>query len=821
MPDSLISRLAAVLTDTASAGGILLTGPPGIGRTRLTRLVLDACAGRALVRRPGDLPVPPAGSASQRYAATTRALHRLAAGRTPVVLGVDDLHLLDPGIARMVEHLADAQVVRLLATAPSDATGAAPVAPLLRRGVLRRHRVPPLSPAEVGAAVTAILGGRADSVTVAELWRHTQGNPRLLRVLLEAAPAAGTLIQRAGTWRWTGRMPLDGMRDAVRVLVGEVPAAAVRFLAVAGSVPVAVLERLADQRTLERLEEREVIRVDREGGELVVRLSQPLHTALLLERMTPGGMSETLRELVGAGRAVGVDHVRLADWRLRGGLPVAPRRLLAAAEAALTRGEATLAQRLAGGVGTPLGDAVVAQALVVDGRVAEAETAFGRLADQLPPRLQALRIVNLLWGLRRPDEAVRLAGDALAALESPYPPELELAREALALFTTAVAGTAPAAPPPDDPLLASTAAAVRGYRMIFSGRPGRIVEEHHDDLVWPSMRGSARACHVHALVLTGRLTTARTVAADYYDAAAGRGEPAELAPLAMQRGVCEWWAGNPARAMPFLGEAAALLDDRVPYPVQAYVSSEYAVCLAALGDRARAGRVLAEARAALPPGAPLRDHLLVGEIRVLALTGELSAAAGASVRRAARNLREGRLTSAAEGYYLAVRLTGDPAAARRLTEVAGRCDGDLLGLFAAHATALVEDDGDGLRAVAEQFAAGGYLGFALEAVTSAARLAQRAGDDRAAAELSRRAARLTLACDGFRPPWLHPTQRSVRLGARELEACELAAEGLDNQQIAERMGIALRTVTNHLARAYAKLGVRARQDLAGALAALK
>jgi DNA-binding CsgD family transcriptional regulator len=49
---------------------------------------------------------------------------------------------------------------------------------------------------------------------------------------------------------------------------------------------------------------------------------------------------------------------------------------------------------------------------------------------------------------------------------------------------------------------------------------------------------------------------------------------------------------------------------------------------------------------------------------------------------------------------------------------------------------------------------------------------------------------------------------------REREVVELAARGLTNREIAERLYVSIRTVNTHLYRSYAKLGVNDRDELA-------
>ncbi|MCJ7439511.1 MAG: helix-turn-helix transcriptional regulator [Acidimicrobiia bacterium] len=55
------------------------------------------------------------------------------------------------------------------------------------------------------------------------------------------------------------------------------------------------------------------------------------------------------------------------------------------------------------------------------------------------------------------------------------------------------------------------------------------------------------------------------------------------------------------------------------------------------------------------------------------------------------------------------------------------------------------------------------------------------------------------------------------LTRREREVAELAARGATSKEIAEKLFVSARTVENHLQRAYEKLGVRGRPELAEVL----
>ncbi|MEB3158339.1 MAG: helix-turn-helix transcriptional regulator [Synechococcus sp.] len=58
-----------------------------------------------------------------------------------------------------------------------------------------------------------------------------------------------------------------------------------------------------------------------------------------------------------------------------------------------------------------------------------------------------------------------------------------------------------------------------------------------------------------------------------------------------------------------------------------------------------------------------------------------------------------------------------------------------------------------------------------------------------------------------------PGSMSVALSARELEIIQLVAEGLTNQEIAERLTISKRTVDNHVSNVFTKTGSKNRVAL--------
>ncbi|MCK8432970.1 helix-turn-helix domain-containing protein [Streptomyces sp. D2-8] len=133
----------------------------------------------------------------------------------------------------------------------------------------------------------------------------------------------------------------------------------------------------------------------------------------------------------------------------------------------------------------------------------------------------------------------------------------------------------------------------------------------------------------------------------------------------------------------------------------------------------------------------------------------------------------------------------------------------LSGVFARHADALTRADGPDLDEVAGELERRGFLLFAAEAHAQAVP-AHR--DPRAARHSRTRAVALARRCQGARTPALSGLVLG-ELTARQRQIVALAAAGLTNRQIAERLTLSVRTVGNHLYSAYARLGASDRGAL--------
>jgi len=166
--------------------------------------------------------------------------------------------------------------------------------------------------------------------------------------------------------------------------------------------------------------------------------------------------------------------------------------------------------------------------------------------------------------------------------------------------------------------------------------------------------------------------------------------------------------------------------------------------------------------------------------------------------------------------YEMVRLDRAEEVVERLEELAPATDGPLYRMMASQARGVTDGDPHRLGEVADGMAEAGFDLYASEAAVTAAEAAERRHQPRQATRWRRRAGELRQRCEGDSEVTVI-AKTSAAITRREREIALLAARGLASKQIAARLFISSRTVDNHLAKVYVKLGVRTRAELAAVL----
>ncbi|MDI5936999.1 MULTISPECIES: helix-turn-helix transcriptional regulator [Micromonospora] len=179
----------------------------------------------------------------------------------------------------------------------------------------------------------------------------------------------------------------------------------------------------------------------------------------------------------------------------------------------------------------------------------------------------------------------------------------------------------------------------------------------------------------------------------------------------------------------------------------------------------------------------------------------------------------GEAAIAAHNVHLGVLALDEAGMVRPTEEVAAQLGAysevsDLYRLLARRARAVVERRLDVVTECAEELLAMGMVGRAAQAAANAAELAARSGAGEQSRKLRHRALAIASTTGSARWP---ASDEADALTGRELEIAELAARRVRSREIAESLGLSVRTVDNHLARIFRKLGVRGRDELPDAL----
>jgi DNA-binding NarL/FixJ family response regulator len=240
--------------------------------------------------------------------------------------------------------------------------------------------------------------------------------------------------------------------------------------------------------------------------------------------------------------------------------------------------------------------------------------------------------------------------------------------------------------------------------------------------------------------------------------------------------------------------------------------------LALAGDAPGAREAVERAERARPAQIELIDpELRSARVWVAVAEGDMPRARTSALDDAAQHLDSGKLVAAARALHDVARLGAPEVVAVRLAELGSMTDAPVIPVYAAHAAALSASDAVGLAAVGERFEELGCMLWAAEAYASAAVAFESEGRAASARGANARASALLAHCEGARTPALTGITAGGPLTRRERDVAMLAARGLANREIAQRLVLSVRTIESHLAQTYRKLGVRDRKELADML----
>ncbi|HKE74275.1 MAG TPA: LuxR C-terminal-related transcriptional regulator, partial [Acidimicrobiales bacterium] len=602
------------------------------------------------------------------------------------------------------------------------------------------------------------------------------------------------------------------------------------------------LESEAGLAVLEELEQQGLILVRTDGRRETVRLAHPIHGDVLRSQLPALRRRAILLRQAETVEARGArrreDATRIATWRLEATGRGDPDLLLRAAQVARFgqdfRPAARLARAALDSAPTAAAGLVLGESLYNLGEFDEAERVLAGASERADGDDEVVRIAtvrrrNLMRGCRREQDAIavgraaaaRVAGDAardeLAAGEAEVVSLAGRPAEALAILDGLH---------PTTPRVRVLAAIPRAQALALAGRTAealelarRTAEDHRalGDELAISSPGTHRVTGLLALIQAGRLGQAEDRGTRWYEIAARARSPLGTIWMAVHLARCCLAQGRPGTALAWSDRAVVAIDASRMEGLRPAARAIAAAALGLVGDAAGAAAAADEVDALAPGFGLFASEVPLGRAWALVAAGEIPAARALLLAAAGEAQDRGHLPAAGWLLHDAARLGAAAEAAPRLAALVGPTDSELVAARADHAAALVAGDASRLDGCTDRFEALGASLAGAEAAAGAADEWRRAGDQRRAAAADRRARVLADRCEGARTPALAGAPGAVPLTAREREVAVLAASGATSRTIAERLYLSVRTVDNHLGRAYDKLGVTSRAELSEAL----
>ena len=857
--DRELRQALAALEDGAEFHGVALVGDSGVGKSTLARALADSLeSGGATVRYVLGTQTGcaiPLGAfyrsvtvdAPQEPAAMLAAAHKTLEREENLVVVVDDAQLLDPLSATLVHQLGASGSARLIVTIRSGHPVPDAVAALLKERLLLSLRIEAFTREQTEALARAVLGGVVDTRLINELFGRTAGSPLLLRGLLSAGRESGVLVRTDAGWQLRGALRAD--RQLYDLLEFRLQSfapeelEAVEILAAAEVLDWEILRGLCDADAVGRLERRGVIQVVADGSDTVARLNHPLmaeaairHAGVVRSRQLNGMLAQHLRKnLQAEGQRPRLPDVRtriqLAQFMMRSDLTPDLDLIIDAAASAVTMSNCACGEELArfafdrgGGLPAAL---VLAKALSWRGRGDETEAV---LADVDPPdgadewlivQWGGLRALGLFFNCGQVEQARQVLANVKDRVDSEAVVGLVTALEvSFACFSGDVATaieTGPSLCGSDVlPLATVWAAVATACALALAGRFGDV---HR--IADAGLRAAALSepgphqfaigvAEVMALTAAGDFPAAERVWERF--AAMAAGVPEADAMVYTMLGVVQLGRGALPSACSAFQDSISAMSGGFLLAWVMLVTAWLAQAEGVRGGSAAAAAALRRSEEAYGPQvAVFLPELELARAWERACVGQTSVAQTHAVRAAQIARQSGMYAVEMRALHTAVRLD-DRSQTERLAELAETLNTPLAEAIAEHARGLADQDGDLLDAAADRFADMGAMALAADAAAHAAREHARTGQRGKETKSSTRAHWLASQHE-IRTPAVHSVAQPLAITDREREIVMLAAAGLSNRQIAERLSVSVRTVEGHVYRIFAKLGIERREQL--------
>lgn len=841
--------IRAALT-AADSGGIVLTGPAGVGKTTLARAVTAALPATvqwvACTESSRSIPLGvfaqwvPSSAARDPIALISSAREALLAGGDTVI-GIDDAHLLDQLSATLLHQIALERSARIIATVRSGEAVPDAVTSLWKDGHVQLLELAPFTKPQCIDLVTRVLGGPLEGLSADVIWNASAGNPLFLRHMVQGALERGKLREVDGFWQLRGDASLSpGLAALLQGRLehaGRKAMAALRLLALSEPLDLDLLSQLVGEDAVDAAEVEGFLRIVHDGPTLNARIAHPLIGDVVRARIGTasarklrGRIVSVLSERV---TATAGDRIRLAELSIDSDQDTDAGLLVSAAKDALFLANLPLAERLARRAFEQRGDLpageLLSRALLWQGRAAEADDVLAifdpatlgewELVLWGAPRMSILfwsmgdvaraRQVLALLQQRVTHPALRAVVDAIGSAMTVHENRIE---EGLAEASAVLAD--PRSPEQAIDFAAfgcGLALPVAGRGADFEPIAARCGSERKstDGMIHYMIRYGL----VLARVYVGELDAADAEVAQC-ERFSSSGQFVGWAITKIAAGCVAIYRGRFPEAVSCLEQALAALNAEVSMPWRLVGRLFLTRAYAALGDIDQAERVLTDTAEHAGPHLALHDpHAGVARAWLAAARGGVRTAIDLAHGAANAAHRSGQYALEAEALHHAARF-GDRTAATRLATLTGRVDGGVVHLQARHAAAVAAADAAALDAVSLDFEDAGFSLSAADAAAQAAAIWERAGDRRGNARSASRALRLAALCGGAVTPAIRSAAHPLPLSSREREIASLVAEGLQNRAIADRLSVSVRTVEGHIYRACIKLDVSDREGLA-------